>query len=687
MKKTITLFLFLTPAFLMAQLTTNEKTQLDEYINGLIQPGDPGGAVGVVKDGEIVYERYFGMASLEYQVPITESSIFNIASVAKQFTALCVLKLALESELSLEEDFRKYVPDFLTNVKDTIKIRHLLNHTSGIRDIYDLLGVQGDIWWKKMGFGNQKAVDFLRKQKDLNFQPGSQKIYSNSNYLLLAAIVEKVSGTSFHEYSEELFQSFGMNSTHFIKRYMNVIPNQAMPYSDWGNGIWQKYPLVTKLYGDGFLYTSLSDQLTFEKQIQTQSSELLTVSQKAIENSEITNYGFGLELSDRLGRDAVHHSGLTGSYHAQTVRFPEEKLSIFVMSNNNRLWSGTMADAVAGILLPKEERMAKRAPFDFSKYANEVDMSELEAEYRGSSGKVIRIFTKDNRLFWRQDNNNPIELVKIEGALYHAAYDKEVKIGFDSEGFNVFVNGSEPNFYELLTPFQPTKNYLNDLVGTYYNEEIDVQFRVYFDENSQLKFIQKGDEWAVDFEVIQKDEFLAQDYIFKPVRDENHFIGELFLTYARLKNVRFKKINAETSRLVRYTADGGIIQVGRTQESVGRGKGDILLTKNDTEGNEEWYQLIGGKGYDRPHQIELARDGGYLILGSTSSKGEGNYDAWLIKTNDKGEIEWETTFGDESNNYGYSMKEKMDGTITVKVTDKIPSEDAWKERIYTYKPK
>ena len=671
----------------MAQLTTNEKTQLDEYINGLIQPGDPGGAVGVVKDGEIVYERYFGMASLEYQVPITESSIFNIASVAKQFTALCVLKLALESELSLEEDFRKYVPDFLTNVKDTIKIRHLLNHTSGIRDIYDLLGVQGDIWWKKMGFGNQKAVDFLRKQKDLNFQPGSQKIYSNSNYLLLAAIVEKVSGTSFHEYSEELFQSFGMNSTHFIKRYMNVIPNQAMPYSDWGNGIWQKYPLVTKLYGDGFLYTSLSDQLTFEKQIQTQSSELLTVSQKAIENSEITNYGFGLELSDRLGRDAVHHSGLTGSYHAQTVRFPEEKLSIFVMSNNNRLWSGTMADAVAGILLPKEERMAKRAPFDFSKYANEVDMSELEAEYRGSSGKVIRIFTKDNRLFWRQDNNNPIELVKIEGALYHAAYDKEVKIGFDSEGFNVFVNGSEPNFYELLTPFQPTKNYLNDLVGTYYNEEIDVQFRIYFDENSQLKFIQKGDEWAVDFEVIQKDEFLAQDYIFKPVRDENHFIGELFLTYARLKNVRFKKINAETSRMVRYTADGGIIQVGRTQESVGRGKGDILLTKNDTEGNEEWYQLIGGKGYDRPHQIELARDGGYLILGSTSSKGEGNYDAWLIKTNDKGEIEWETTFGDESNNYGYSMKEKMDGTITVKVTDKIPSEDAWKERIYTYKPK
>lgn len=538
-----------------------------------------------------------------------------------------------------------------------------------------------------MGFGNQKAVDFLRKQKDLNFQPGSQKIYSNSNYLLLAAIVEKVSGTSFHEYSEELFQSFGMNSTHFIKRYMNVIPNQAMPYSDWGNGIWQKYPLVTKLYGDGFLYTSLSDQLTFEKQIQTQSSELLTVSQKAIENSEITNYGFGLELSDRLGRDAVHHSGLTGSYHAQTVRFPEEKLSIFVMSNNNRLWSGTMADAVAGILLPKEERMAKRAPFDFSKYANEVDMSELEAEYRGSSGKVIRIFTKDNRLFWRQDNNNPIELVKIEGALYHAAYDKEVKIGFDSEGFNVFVNGSEPNFYELLTPFQPTKNYLNDLVGTYYNEEIDVQFRIYFDENSQLKFIQKGDEWAVDFEVIQKDEFLAQDYIFKPVRDENHFIGELFLTYARLKNVRFKKINAETSRMVRYTADGGIIQVGRTQESVGRGKGDILLTKNDTEGNEEWYQLIGGKGYDRPHQIELARDGGYLILGSTSSKGEGNYDAWLIKTNDKGEIEWETTFGDESNNYGYSMKEKMDGTITVKVTDKIPSEDAWKERIYTYKPK
>lgn len=543
MKKAILFLLIVPPYFLIAQLTNVEKNALDVYIDGLIKKGDPGGAVGIVQNGEVVYERYFGLASLEYGIPISASSVFNIASVAKQFTALCVLKLAYENKLSLDEDFRNYVPEFLPEVKDTIWIRHLINHSSGIRDLYDLLGVQGDTWWKKVGFGNQKALDFLRNQRELNFRPGSDWMYSNSNYLLLTAVVEKASGQSFHDYSKELFEEFGMNSTYFIKRYMNVIPNQAMPYSDWGNGIWQKYPMVTKLYGDGFLFTTLSDQLAYEKLLQETSSGFLELSQEAIEEAEITDYGFGLKFRSTLGRRSVRHDGSTGSYLAQTLRFPEQNLSIFVMSNNNRLWSGSIAEKVASIILPPKERTGEAKGSLGEKYLEEVEISRLGGEYKSPSNRVIRILTNNEKLYWRRDNNNPIELIKVAGTLYHMAYDADIKVGFDSNGLKVFTPEEEPIFYQLMPPFNPTKEYLSDLVGTYYNEEISVQFTISFVDDLKLEFQQEGDNHKSKFEVIQRDAFLAEGYLLKPSRDEVGLITGLLMTFRRLENMRFRKMD------------------------------------------------------------------------------------------------------------------------------------------------
>ena len=153
----------------------------------------------------------------------------------------------------------------------------------------------------------------------------------------------------------------GMNNTSFVERYMGVIPNRTEPYYDWGNGLWLKTPTLTKVAGDGFLFTTLKDQILYEQKLHqlTDETVVLQQSQDAIPNSEVKTYGFGLELSDWGNRRAVHHAGATLGYHAQVVRFKNEKLTVVVLSNNGNLRSDIIADSIASVLLTKTEPKRK----------------------------------------------------------------------------------------------------------------------------------------------------------------------------------------------------------------------------------------------------------------------------------------------------------------------------------------
>lgn len=355
MKNLIVIFISFTSAFVLSA-QTQQFEKIDLLLNSSIQDNHPGLGVGIIKDGEIIYERYKGLSNLQHQIPFSQKTRSNIASTAKQFTALMILELSLDQKLNLEEDFRKYFPNLYPEVKEEIKIRHLLNHTSGIQEYVNLLADEGPVWWKRVGLNNNDIIDLLEQQKNLAFKPGSNYEYSNSNYIILAMIIEKVTGVSFNDYSNDFFKNMGMIETAFVKRYMEVIPNRANPYSDWGRGEWWETPTVTKTNGDGFLYTTLNDQLIFEQKLQSINDEqhLLKISQAPIPNSEINSYGFGLKLNDRLNRKAIHHDGVTLGFHAQTLRFPEDKLTIFIISNNGNIRSDLLADEIASYLLTKE---------------------------------------------------------------------------------------------------------------------------------------------------------------------------------------------------------------------------------------------------------------------------------------------------------------------------------------------
>ncbi|MEN0051433.1 MAG: serine hydrolase domain-containing protein, partial [Bacteroidota bacterium] len=222
--------------------STFETDSITRILYNYAEDDVPGIAVGVVKDGAILYENYIGYANLTHRIKVSEKTRFNIASTAKQFTALMILQLSIEGKLSLEDDIRKYLPTLYPKVKEDIKIRHLLNHSSGIRDYVELLSLKGEIWWKQMGLDNDDILELIAQQEDLGFDPGSQYAYSNTGYVLLAKIVEAVTDEKFTDYSKNFFQQIDMKETSFVERYMGIIPNRAEPYYDWGNGKWMRTP-------------------------------------------------------------------------------------------------------------------------------------------------------------------------------------------------------------------------------------------------------------------------------------------------------------------------------------------------------------------------------------------------------------------------------------------------------------
>ena len=545
---------FFTLCLLLATFTRGiaqniDVVKIDQLLESKIKVGAPGLALGIVKNGTIVYERYLGLANLQNQMPVEAQTRFNLASVAKQFTALCVLKLVLENKLSLEADIRQYLPQMYPQLKTAIPLKTLLNHSSGVRDFYDLLSISGKPWWRQEGLDNEDAMALLVKQKDLNFTPNTEHWYSNSNYTLLAEIVTKVSGTPFPEYAQQLFKDLGMPHTQFCTNYMAVIPFQSLPYNDWGDGSWQQYPMMTNLYGDGFLYTTLKDQLAFEQAIQkaaAQTNSLLSLSQKPIPNTRIQSYGYGLEISPINGYPAVHHSGSTGSYNAQSLRFSDEKLSIIVLSNNGNLWSGGIAREVASQILggKKEELPYATRP---AKVQAASAPGALVGQYRSTDNNIIRIQLKEGNLYWQMDNNNPRKLIQEEGNLYHWDIDEDWKIAFnnrpDSTSTMVLYTKSEqPEVLKKLPPFAPSDAYLQACVGKYFSPELDLAFTIKLSPEKGLIFKREGSKYENKIEVVQKGELLASDYKMRLETGANGQVMAVLLTYNRVRGLRFEKV-------------------------------------------------------------------------------------------------------------------------------------------------
>jgi CubicO group peptidase (beta-lactamase class C family) len=323
-----------------------------DQIDSLFRPwqGDqsPGLVLGIVYRGRLVHQQAYGMAHVARREPLTAQHSFWVASVAKQFTAAAVALLAEGGKISLEDDIRKYLPE-LPFTGDTVRIRHLVYHTSGLRDGFTLIGMslKGE-----RHYTDRNVLGYLAGQRRANFRPGERHEYNNGGYVLLGEIVARVSGKSLAAFAEEnIFQPLGMAHTHFYGTFAQPIPNLATGYKVRYRKEKARYAPAHfrgHTVGSSGLVTTLEDlvkwdQNFYRNRLGRGSADLvrLLTAPGHLDDGTPLPYAFGLEVSAHRGVRAITHAGADPGYKAEMVRFPERELTLIALCNAGDVYNLT----------------------------------------------------------------------------------------------------------------------------------------------------------------------------------------------------------------------------------------------------------------------------------------------------------------------------------------------------------
>jgi CubicO group peptidase (beta-lactamase class C family) len=337
-----------------AAATEAQIAQVDAIFARWAHQDTPGCAVAVSRGSEILAQRVYGMASLELGVRAKQDSLYEAGSDSKQFTAAATLMLAREGKLSLDDDIRKYVPE-MPDYGAPITIRHLLHHTSGLRDWGSVAAIEG---WPRNSrtADNKDMLDILVRQKQLNFAPGAHYLYSNSNFNLLAIIVQRVSGQSLADFTHErIFVPLGMSNTRWRDDHGEVVPGRTGAY-EFENGVYRNDQVIEDAYGNGGLLTTVDDLVKWQAALDDDRfgpgfTEAMQQPTRLNDGTRIA-YALAVVNLDHHGEQEVSHSGSTGGYRAWMARYPRQKLAVSLLCNGGNADTPTLGRDVADVFLP-----------------------------------------------------------------------------------------------------------------------------------------------------------------------------------------------------------------------------------------------------------------------------------------------------------------------------------------------
>lgn len=387
-------------------------TRIDSVFAAVGRTNAPGCALGVVRDGQLVLARGYGMANLDYGIAITPGSVFRIASVSKQFTAAVAVLLAEEGIVSLDDDIRRHLPE-MPRYERPITIRQLLHHTSGLRDYLTLMTLAGkreDDWYT-----DADVLAMLARQQALNFAPGDEFLYSNSGYFVISQIVRRTTGRTLREEAQRrIFGPLGMGRTHFHDNHREVTPNLAVGYRPAGGGF-EADMTTLDMVGDGGVFTTVEDLARWAATFDRPHSALPALPQALLVRGILTNgdtidYALGLRHGTYRGLPTIGHGGAFVGYRSEFLRFPSERLTIVCLCNFSTAQPAVLARRVADIVLdgrlgPPDmppERAARAAadtaplpqpaPREHARYAGVYESDELGVRYRVESrGDSLRL--------------------------------------------------------------------------------------------------------------------------------------------------------------------------------------------------------------------------------------------------------------------------------------------------------
>jgi len=568
------------------KLTSSELNskcaQVDDIFSSWDNDNTPGAAIGIIKDGELIYSNGYGLANMEYNIPNTDSTVFRIASVSKQFTAACIVLLAEQGRLSLDDRLIQFFPEFPEYAKN-ISIRHLLNHTSGIRDY-------GTIWYLKGRsnneyYSNKDIMNMLLNQSELNFlHPGDEYMYCNSGYWLLGQIVEQVADINMADFAEkEIFKPLGMSDTHFHNDDTRIVKNRASGYLVNDDNTYQiggeTIEVIADKIGDGGIFTTIKDikkwdDAFYDKSVLSKEFWNIMIEPGTLNNGKKIQYACGLYNWKYNGLNALSHGGMLSDFRSNFIRFPNQRFSVAVFTNRGDRDPSLLARQIADIFLEDEfaEAAIKIPAKDDIKQPDNfhLDTTALEkfAGYYWSDESMHyrTLYVKNDTLRYQRSETSESTLVPIsnnEFKMINVGIDVVIKFEknkFGNQIMSFIEKGEEPYIFFKWWDKSFSKSELDDLAGTYYSKDLDVSYVIKSEDNSLVLYINKTKYPSFRFiysegysrsltETRDKGQpgmtlFWNDDYgRFKFMTDKNGKAYELRYAdgWLRVKNLKFEK--------------------------------------------------------------------------------------------------------------------------------------------------
>lgn len=520
-------------------MTRDARTaQVDQLFTRWAKADSPGCSLAVMQEGVILYQQGYGMANLEYSIPNTPATIFHVASVSKQFATAAILLLEGEGKLALTDDIRRYLPE-MHNFGTPIQIQHLIHHTSGLRDQWELLIAAG--WRMDDVITLDDILGLLYAQRELNFAPGAEYTYCNSGYTLLGEIVRRVSGQALRQFcAERFFAPLGMSSTHFHDNYNELVPNRAYSYGDLPDGGFQHAHLLYSNVGATSLFTTVLDLARWGNNYLEQTvggaDWTARMTTRGLLNDGLPiPYAGGLITRDYRGLRLIEHSGGDAGFRTQFMVFPDQRLVIAVFANLGSILTGRLATAVADIYLadqltgtpeppiaPPVETQQARAGV----YYNADHGESLTLDYSAESGTLT---------FWG------FALEALAGDRYRLAISPLITVRFDAGGF-WFDNGAgRPAYFRHVTAPALTPAELAAYAGVYYAPELDVRYSVALADDQLLLRRRKYADAALT--PVTGDAFFAKASGFDVefTRDAAGQVAGLSITTGRVRRLAFRR--------------------------------------------------------------------------------------------------------------------------------------------------
>jgi CubicO group peptidase (beta-lactamase class C family) len=502
----------------------------------------PGCAVGLAKDGRTLYAHGYGSANLEYGVPLTDSTVLESGSVAKQFTASALVLLQEDGKLSIDDDIHKYLPE-VPDFGRKITIRNLLTHTSGLRDQWGLLGIEG------RGPGSQvhstaTTLDLVVHQKMLNFPPGSEYLYSNTGYALAAIIVERVSGKSLQAFTQErLFRPLGMTHTQWRDDFTRVVPNRATAYAESNGAFHQDMPF-TNMIGNGGVLSTMADLLKWNANLdhpEVGGAPYVGAmeTRMRLTNGRTITYALGLEVTDYDGVREVSHSGSTAGYRTYLARFPEQHVSLAVWCNTASANPVALGHQVADLVLTKQATTKAQAR------AEKVDipMSAIApwaGTYRDAHTDQTMKFAAAERGLTSEVGRRTITWAPLGGGAFSSEAGTLTFAGAGERRTGLLVRrDGDSTHFETVRP-ATVKN--DDYAGVYVSDELDTRFTVTARDGKL--YLERRPADSFELRPVYADDFQSGGGLgsLRFARDASGKVTGFSFFAGRVLDVRFKRV-------------------------------------------------------------------------------------------------------------------------------------------------